>query len=62
MNEWALMNKLPNEFLVDEGRLAFMDVLRLGLTTQFQYEERGGLTDETDFRYLNSCQYDNVPW
>ena len=61
MNEWALMNKLPNELLVDEGRLALTDAIRLGLITQFQYEE-GVLTDESPFRYLNSCKYDNVPW
>ena len=35
MNGWALMNKLPNELLVDEGRLALTDAIRLGLITQF---------------------------
>ena len=60
MNEWALMNKLPNELLV-EGRLALTGAIRLGLITQFQYEEVG-LTDKSAFRYLNSCKYDNVPW
>ena len=58
MNGWALMNKLPNELL---GRLALTDAIRLGLITQFQYEEVG-LTDKSAFRYLNSCKYDNVPW
>ena len=60
MHEWVLMNKLPNELLVNEGRLALTDVIGLGLITQIQYEE-GRLTDENPFRDLNSCKYDNAP-
>jgi len=39
VHEWALINKLPNELLVDEGRLTLMGAIRLGLITQFQYEK-----------------------